>query len=388
MDYQEVFAPVANLDSVRTLIALAAKHDLELEQMDVSTAYPNGELEEDLYMLPPDGVSIQPGYCWKLQRSLYELKQAGQTWNKILDRKLGELGFTRLDAETCLYVFRKNGQVCFLVVYVDNLLLAATTQNFMDSIKAKLSASFKMWDLGEAKYILGIEIKRNRKLRTISLSQSQYSRTVLERTGMSTCKPVWTPMAHNSQLSMTDPEDDRIIPEQVIEGRQVSYLTIIGSLMYLMLGTRPDIAYAVGTLSHFSAKPKLAHWEAAKRVLRYIQATKDMELRFDGTELSMDLDFHGYTDAGWSQDPDNSRSTSGFLFMSNRGPISWSSKQQSMVALSTTESEYIGLSNAGQHLAWLRTFFDEIGHPQKGPTQLFCDNQAAIILSRDPQFQA
>ena len=303
-----------------------------------------------------------------------------------MDRKLGELGFAHLDAETCLYVFRKDGQVCFLVVYVNDLLLAATTRKFMDSIKTKLSASFKMWNLGKAKYILGIEIKRNRKLQTILLSQSKYSRIVLERTGMSICKPVWTPMVHNSQLSATDPEDDRVIPEQVIKGRQVSYLTIIGSLMYLMLGTHSDIAYVVGTLSRFSAKPKLAHWEAAKRVLRYIQATKDMELRFDGTELSMDLNFHGYTDARWSQDPDNSWSTSGFLFMSNRGPISWSSKQQSMVALSTTESEYIGLSNAGQHLAWLRTFFDEIGHPQKGPTQLFCDNQAAIILSWDPQF--
>ena len=123
----------------------------------------------------------------------------------------------------------------------------------MDSIKAKLSASFKMRDLGEAKYILGIEIKKNCKFQTISLSQSQYSHTVLERTDMSTCKPVWTPMAHNSQLSATDPEDDHIIPEQVIEGCQVSYLTIIGSLMYLMLRTCPDIAYAVGTLSCFSA---------------------------------------------------------------------------------------------------------------------------------------
>ena len=115
---------------------------------------------------------------------------------------------------------------------------------------------------------------------------------------------------------------------------------------------------------------------------------KDMELRFDGTEISMDLDFHGYSNAGWSQDPDNSRSTSGFLFMSNHGAISWSSKQQSMVALSTTKSEYIGISNAGQHLTWLQSFFNEIGHTQKGPTELFSDNQAAIILCCDPQFRA
>ena len=119
-------------------------------------------------------------------------------------------------------------------------------------------------------------------------------------------------MVHNLQLSASDPEDNQIILEMVIDGKQVSYLTVIGSLMYLMLGTRPDIAYAVGALSHFSAKPSHMHWEAAKRVLRYIQATKNMELRFNGTELSTDMDFHGYSDAGWSQDPDNSRSTSGF----------------------------------------------------------------------------
>ena len=113
-----------------------------------------------------------------------------------------------------------------------------------------------------------------------------------------------------------------------------------------------------------------------------------MELRFDGTEISMDLDFHGYSDAGWSQDPENSWSTSDFLFMSNCGAISWSSKQQSMVALFTTKLEYIALSNAGQHLTWLQSFFNEIGHTQKGPTKLFSDNQAAIILCHDPQFRA
>ena len=111
-----------------------------------------------------------------------------------------------------------------------------------------------------------------------------------------------------------------------------------------------------------------------------------MELCFDGTELSTDMDFHGCSDAGWSQDPDNSHSTSHFVFISNHKAISWSSKQQSMVALSTTESEHIGLSNAGQHLAWLWAFFDEVGHTQKAPTELFCDNQAAIILCHDPQF--
>ena len=135
---------MANLDSVHTLIALAAKHNLELDQMDVSMAYLNGELEEDLYMLSPEGVPIQPGYCWKLRRSLYGLKQAGQTWNKTLDRKLGELGFTHLDTETCLYVYQKDRQVCFLVIYVDDLLLAAVTVRGLDIIFSIIHLSLLM----------------------------------------------------------------------------------------------------------------------------------------------------------------------------------------------------------------------------------------------------
>ena len=164
VDYQEVFAPVANLDSVQTLIAMAAKYDLELDQLDMSTAYLNEELQEDLYMSSLEGVPFQPGYCWKLQHSLYGLKQAGQTWNKTLNWKLGELEFFHLDAETCLYIFQKNGQTCFLVVYVNDLLLAASTRKFMDSVKAQLSTAFKMQNLEEAKLILGIEIKRDHKL--------------------------------------------------------------------------------------------------------------------------------------------------------------------------------------------------------------------------------
>jgi len=127
IDYQEVFAPVANLESVRIIIALVAKYNLEQDQMDFSAAYLNGELDEELYMMPPTRVQIKPGHCWRLHRSLYGLKQAGWTWNKTLDRKLREMCFTWLNAETCLYVYKEKGNLCFLVVYVDDLLLAATS---------------------------------------------------------------------------------------------------------------------------------------------------------------------------------------------------------------------------------------------------------------------
>ena len=142
IDYKEVWAPVANLESIRVILALVAKYDLKLDQMDVATAYLNGELQEELYMSPPDGVKIPDGHCWRLRRSLYGLKQAGRTWNLTLDKKLRDLGFARLNAETCLYVFQKGNKVCFLVVYVDDFILAANSHTFLNDIKQRLLSTF------------------------------------------------------------------------------------------------------------------------------------------------------------------------------------------------------------------------------------------------------
>ena len=160
------------------------------------------------------------------------------------------------------------------------------------------------------------------------------------------------------------------------------------TLMWAMLGTRQDLAYVTGVIGRYSANPKRCHWELAKRIVRYLKGTRDWVLVYDGSDVGMDMTFHGYTDADWSGDNDTSRSTSGYVFIANKAAIGWSSKRQSMVALSSTESEYIGLANAGQHLAWLRSFFDELGRPQDGATELRCDNRAAIILTKDPQFRA
>lgn len=197
---------------------------------------------------------------------------------------------------------------------------------------------------------------------------------------------MWTSMAHNHRVTADDPKDNTTRPEIKIEGHKVSYLSVVGSLMYAMIGTCLDIAYVTGFLGRYSAAPRNCHWIMVKHVLCYLQATRDMELRFDGSDVSMDMDFHGYSDADWSGDPDTSRSTSGFVFLSNRSAIAWASKRQTMVALSSTESEYIGLSNAGQHLAWLRAFFSEIDHPPSGLTTLLCDNQQSF-LPRNHSFE-
>lgn len=169
-------------------------------------------------------------------------------------------------------------------------------------------------------------------------------------------------MATSSRLTVEDPENNATITDMEIGGKHVTYSSVVGSLMYAMMGTRPDIAYTVGILGRFSTNPKRHHWSAAKRVLRYLNTTSGMELRFDGNDVRMDMSFHGYSDADWSGDIDTSRLTSGYVFISVRGAVGWASKRQTMVALSLTESEYIGLCYAGQHLAWLRTFFEDIGH--------------------------
>ena len=390
VDYNEVFAPVANLESIRIICALAAKYDLELDQLDVSTAYLNGELEEELYMMPPDCVQIAPGYCWRLKRSLYGLKQAGRTWNRTLDKKLRELQFTWLSSETCLYVYKEGKNLCFLVVYVDDLLLAGSSRQFMDQIKNKRRNTYKMRDLGSASLVLGLNIKRDRKHRTITLSQRKYIDSVLERCGMAECNPVFTPMATNAKMTVDDPVDNTTVTHMALRanGPVISYQSAVGMLMWAMLGTRPDLAYVTGIVGRYSANPKRCHWELLKRVFRYLKGTRDWGITYNGSGIGMDMNFLGYTDADWNGDNDTSRSTSGYVFISNDGAISWSSRRQSMVALSSTESEYIGLSNAGQHLAWLRSFFEEIGHPQESPTELRCDNRAAIILTKDPQFRA
>jgi hypothetical protein len=386
---KDTFAPVANLESIRLICMLAAKYDLELDQMDVSTAYLNGVLEDSIYVSPPEGTEIPEGHCWRLKKSLYGLKDAGRTWNRTLDAKLQALGACRLDAETCLYVFKgAKGDICYLVVYVDDLLLAASSRAYMDKIKALLTASFKMRDLGAASFLLGLEIQRDRKKRTISLSQTKYIDAILKRCGMTDCNPAKTPMATAPRLSAEDPVDNTTLLQQTINGETVSYPMVVGSIQYVVQGTRPDLAYLAGVLGRYSADPKACHWDAAKRGLRYLKYTRDLVLTFDGSDISGDMDFYGFSDSDWSGDIDTSRSTSGYAFISSRGALGWSSKRQAMVAQSSTESEYIGLSNAGMHLAWLRTFFAEVGHEQRGPTELFCDNQAAIILCKDPQFRA
>ena len=375
IDYTEVFAPVVKHESLRTLLAIANQFDMDVHQMDVNSAYLNGDIDADIYMKQPEGYidPNHPNKVCKLRKGLYGLKQGARCWNKKMDAFLKSEGFTASSADPCMYIKRKKGKTLILALYVDDTVIAANCKHMLADIKRKLSAKFKMEDLGEVKYILGMSVKRDRQAGTLSIDQRGYIEGVLKRFGMDQCNPVSTPLEAGKQLTKTDEK------EEGVDTRR--YQEIVGSLIYASITTRPDIAHAVNVLSQQMAKPNNEHWSAAKRVLRYLKGSLDVGILF---RKSDNFELVGYSDADWAGCNDSRKSTSGYVFMLGGNVISWTSKKQPVVALSTTEAEYIALCLATQEAIWLRRLLESVGQPQKTPTTIYEDNQGAISISKNP----
>ena len=380
VDFYETFAPVAKFTTVRAVLAAVAKFDLELHQMDVKTAFLNGELEEDIYMEVPDGVKVDNSadVVCKLKKAMYGLKQASRQWNIKIDEFLvNYLGFEKCVGDACLYIRRdeKAKTLMIIVLYVDDLLLAGNSMQGIKWMKRELNNKFEMKDLGEASMCLGFEISRNRNARKLFLGQERYAEKVLERFRMSQCYSVPIPMENVRDL------------EKRLESKSVQpdlcdapYREAIGSLMYLMIGTRPDIAFAVSKLSRYLDCAEQKHWNAVKRVLRYVKGTKDFGICFDGTKDIMPV---GYSDSDWAGDVNDRKSTGGYVFTMCGGPISWSSRKQSVVATSSCEAEYIALCAACKEAIWVMKIVSpliKITEVGKSVT-IFSDSQSAIALS-------
>ena len=389
VDYNETYAPVVKLTSIRVLLAIVAHMDLELHQMDVVTAFLNGDIEEDIYMEQPEGCRdpSKPDYVCKLRKALYGLKQAPRRWNaKIDDFLTVKLKFRACPSDPCIYTKYENDQIVIIALYVDDLLLAGNDLSAIAWIKGELSRRFEMKDLGEARIILGLEIIRDRNSRKVWLSQTKYATSVLERFGMGDCRPVTTPMI---QCRNNDESLDVTQPSEEDSALDVPYRQAIGALMYLMISTRPDLAFAVGKLARFCEKPQQKHWIAVKRVFRYLSGSTDLGLLFDGTSP---LELSGYSDSDWAGDLGDRKSTGGFVFSMANGPVSWSSRKQTIVAASSCEAEYISLSTASKEAIWLRRLANDvlrcaptqgIKKKSKDPTPLKSDNQGAIALAQN-----
>ena len=368
IDYQETYSPVVSFPSLRAVLSHAVDRDMVVHQMDVVTAFLNGNLDEDIYMTQPPGF-IEPGQeslVCKLNKSLYGLKQSPRCWNVKLDGFLQSLGFSQSSADQCIYMRVVEGAQTIIAVYVDDLIIMSDTSAQLNEVKKGLSAQFKMKDLGEIHHCLGISVTREGN--SIKLSQQHYIDQLLKRFGMEQCNTVATPAAVDVKLE----KDDGSRPAD-----QALYQSIIGSLIYAASATRPDIAFSVGVLSKFNATPTETHMTAAKRVLRYLKGT-----RAYGIVLTKSASYPVvYSDASWADNIENRRSTSGNVFIMSQGPISWSSKQQSVVALSTAEAEYISASEATKEASWLRQLLADLKGPADEPITLYVDNQSAIAIS-------
>ena len=372
VDYEDTFAPVAKFTSIRTILAIGANRDMEIHQMDVKTAFLNSKLQEEIYMKPPPGFETPDGSVLKLKKTLYGLKQSPREWYKTLAEYLKTLGFRQSNADTCIFVKWENDELTIISVYVDDLIILSDSMKTLQDVKQAMNHRFKMSDLGELKYCLGLEISRDRKNRLLRITQEKYIRDILQRFRMDTCHPVSIPLEPKSDNAPNQPTQDM---------SNIPYRSAVGSLMYAMKGTRPDIAAAFGYVSKFLENPQWCHWVAVKRILKYLQGTIHYGLVYG--QSKQEFEFEAFSDSDWAADKIDRRSISGNIFKLYGAPISWLSKKQQTVALSSTEAEYMAASLATQELIWLRNLLQDLSYPQDAPTTLYLDNQGSISLSKD-----
>ncbi|GJY11344.1 retrovirus-related pol polyprotein from transposon TNT 1-94 [Tanacetum coccineum] len=320
INFNEIFSPVVRMTTIRVVLAMCATYDLYLEQLDVRTAFLHGNLEEEIYMLQPEGFK----------------------------QKVKENLVCRLHADPFAY-FKRFGinDFIILLLYVDDMLVAGPNKDRINKLKAQLAREFEMKDLGPANKILGMQIHRDRVSRKIWLSQKSYVKKILQRFNMQDCKPISTLFTTDVKLSFKmSPSSEK----ERMEMSRVPYASAVGSLMFAMICTRPDIAHAVGVVSRYMAKP-------------------------------------GYVDSNYVGDLEGSKSTTGYVFTLSGGTVSWVSKLQSVVAMSTTEAEYVAAAQASKEAVWLKMLLEELGYKQEKIT-LFCDNQSAMYLARNPTFHS
>jgi hypothetical protein len=378
-DYFEVFAHTGKYKTLRVALALAAAMDLEINQLDVPSAFVRADLEEEVYMEMPEGFR-EPGMVCLLEKSLYGLKQSPRNWYRLLSSFIVDsLGWTATVSDPCLFVkYSRDNRPMLLFVFVDDM------QGFYDirdlaewnETKAELFRRFETKDLGDSKWMLGMRITRDRAAGTIKLDQELYVTKALERYGLDECRPARTPAAVNHGA----PEDDRDGAGAPTDLKL--YQEKIGVLLYAAISTRPDISFAVNALSRHVQSPLVRHMNGADRVFRYLAGTRDTGLVFGRSGRASVIQLDAFSDADWAADKIDRISVSGWIARINGDPVSWQSKKQSSVALSSCESELYAECSATQELLWLRGLMKELRFNREQAV-LYGDNQSAIATAKN-----
>ena len=377
IDYNETFAPVVKIVSLRLILALAINEDLKVHHIDVSTAFLHGDLDEDVYIEIPQGINELTGKnkVLKLKKALYGLRQASKQWNVKIVNTLTALRLKKLESDNC--VFFDNDLI--IAVYVDDMVIVSSNIDRIDKFKKEISEKFKCTDLGVVKNILGINVQFEDN--KIFLNQKQYINTLIKKFNLEHAKEEEIPIQPNQNLTsdLSDEKENlRILADTNL------YRQAIGSLIYLMTSTRPDISYTVGVLSRFMHEPRELHWRFLKRLLRYVKTTRDFSLVYTKNK---EQNLVGYTDSDFGSNVEDRKSTAGYCFMYGNCLISWNSAKQKVVSLSSTEAEYIGLTTGVKELMWLRQLLKELNRRKK-ELVIHCDNKSTICLAKNPEFHA
>ena len=380
VDYDQTFSPTVRFESIRQMVALGASKGMQMHQMDVTTAFLYAPLDEEVYMEQPEGTVFPggEGKVMRLLKCLYGLKQSPRQWNILIDTVLKQLGFTRLKSDFGIYVKGEGDDAVYIALYVDDLFLVGKTMERIKEVKDGLCSQFKMKDLGEARFLLGIEIRRQVN-GDVFLVQERYARDVVKRFNMEGCKSVSTPLELGVQL---DSSQQPVNDEEKREMMNIPYRSAIGSLMYLATCTRPDLAAAVSELSKFNQNPGIAHWEGVKRVLRYLSDTVGEGLMY---KRGAQVEVWGYSDSGHAGERETSRGRSGYVFLSAGAAISWRSSMMKLVTHSSCESEYVGLSEAGNEAVYLNQLQGEMNIGRMS-VLLLGDNESSLKLAMNPVF--
>ncbi len=360
------------MENLCLLLAIVTALDSEIYQMDVDTVFLQAQLEEEVYTTQSEGFlsTKHPQHVCLLKKSLYGLKQAPLAWNRTIDQHLQKNSFRPCQADPCVYVKTNAKELVIITIYVDDCVIIAPLQQ-LKGVKKLLSEHFKITNLGPAQSILSIKLKRDREKGTLRLSQPGYIKGALSDFNMVNCKPKYTPATTSLELPR--------LQQTSKEDAQLPYpSSLIGKLLYIALATRPDIAYIISHLARFVTGYSHLHWEAAKHVLQYLQATKDIAIKYSRNATTV-IDgklavLIGYCGADWAANKEDRKSISAYTFMLAGGPISWALKAQTTVAISSTEAEYIALSEATRQAIYVNALRKDLKLDTTQPLVIYIDN--------------
>jgi hypothetical protein len=372
IDYTEVFAPVARMDTVRMIIALAAQKNWIVYQLDVKSAFLHGELHEDVYVDQPKGYEKKGSehLVYKLHKALYGLKQAPRAWFSRIEGHFVNEGFLRCESEQTLFTKRsREGKIIIVSVYVDDLIFTGDDTHMLSEFKNSMMREFDMSDLGKMRYFLGIKVLQHSG--GTYICQKKYALEVLKRFGMMECNAVKNPIVPGCRVNKD---------EGGAKVDETYYKQLVGSLMYLTT-TRPDMMFVTCLISRYMAKPTELHLQVAKRALRYLRGTINFGIYYKKGGSDELLSF---TDSDYAGDMEDRKSTSGYVFLLSSGAVSWSSKKQPIVTLSTTEAEFVAAAMCVCQALWIKRVLKELGHSNNECTQVKCDNSSTIKLSKNP----